>query len=117
LPEGVLAEVALGPRLPDGLPEAGPGQVQLVAHVDVGRVGAHPVAADDAPFDERVGVALHDGAVLEGPRLPFVGVDDEVARLLRVLRHEAPLRAAIEASAAAPADMGLLDLFYDALAG
>src|SRR5690606_39893470 len=81
LPEGVLPEVALRARLLDGRPEARLGEVELVAHVDVRGVGADPVAPDDAALDERVGVALLDRAVLEGPRLALVGVDRKSTRL------------------------------------
>ena len=53
LPEGRLAEIALGARLLDGALEARLREVQLVAHVDVRDVRADAVAGDDAALDAR----------------------------------------------------------------
>src|SRR6202000_370228 len=59
-----------------------------------------------------------DLAVFAGARLGLVGVDDEVARtpILRFLRHEGPLHAGRESSAAAAAQAGGLHLVDDPVA-
>jgi len=48
-------------------------------------VAVDGVAADDEPFDEHVRAAQEDLAILEGARLAFVGVDDEVLGSARLL--------------------------------
>src|SRR4029077_4940856 len=118
LPEGRPAEVALVARLPDGALETRLGEVQLVAHVDVGDVRADPVAADDAALHAGVGIELHQRAVLVSARLALVGVDDEIVRFgADGLRHEAPLDAHGKTSAPAPADVRLLRFVDNLLAG
>src|SRR4029077_7348119 len=100
-PERRLAEVALLLRLFDGALETRFREMQLVAHVDVRDVGADAVAADDAALDARVRVLLHQRAIFVCAGLAFVRVDDEVAGLRGLLRHEAPLHAHRKAGAAA----------------
>ena len=103
VPEDVLADVAL--RV--GLGELGLHQllhvVELAADVDVGDLRADRPAADQAPLEEQVRVALHQHVVLERARLALVGVAADVLRQRRVLEHELPLQAGREAGAAAAA--------------
>jgi len=114
--EDALAEVALGTGLLDrGVEDVGLQDV-LAADVDERLVGPHRVGGDDHPLDERVGVLLHELAVLEGPRLGLVGVADEVL-VHGALRDERHLLAHREAGAAAAADRRGVELGDDLLMG
>jgi hypothetical protein len=79
-PTGVLADVPGLVGLVDGLLHVRGLLEELAADVDVGGGGVHGPAGDEAAFDELVGVASEDLAVLAGARLSFVGVDDELPR-------------------------------------
>ena len=58
---------------------------------------------DDDPLDHLMGIALEQLAILEGPRLGLVGVDDQIGGSGR--GEEAPLEAGREGGAAPrPAD-------------
>ena len=90
----------------------------FAAHVDVGGVGAHREAGDQAALDQRVRIVAQDLAVLAGAGLGFVGVDDEIMRPLGVddLGHERPFQAGREARAAAAAQARGLHLVDDPVA-
>ena len=89
----------------------------FAADVDVGVVGAHREAGDDAALDQRMRIVAHDVAVLAGARLRLVGVDDEVVRpAIALLRHEGPLQAGREARATPPAQARRLHLRDDPVA-
>ena len=75
---GVFAYEAGLVGLVDGNLEIGGLEEKLSADVDVGGASTHGAAGDEAALDELVGVVAHDFAVLAGPRLAFIGVDDEV---------------------------------------
>src|SRR5829696_6005651 len=112
-PEDVLAEVAGGVRLRDRSLQPSQHVDDLATHVDE-RVGrADRVGRDDGPLHELVGVGHHQRDVLAGARLRFVGVDDEVDRLVAALGDEAPLHAGREAGAPTPAQLGVLDELGD----
>ena len=87
----------------------------LGADVDVALVRADGVAADDHPLDDRVRVALEDGAVHERARVALVGVADEVLLVVLGLAGELPLDAGREPGAAAAAQARVGDLFDDPL--
>ena len=87
----------------------------LASDVDEHARRADAVGGDQAALDEAVRRLAHDVAVLEGTRLGFVGVDDEVGRLPRVLREERGLAPHREARAAAPAQRRRADLVHDGL--
>ena len=86
---------------------------ELAANVDVGDRRANRIAADGAPFDQQVRVALHQHVVLERAGLALVGVAGDVLRLGRVLEDELPLQARREAGAAAAAQARRLHLLDD----
>ena len=86
---------------------------ELAADVDVGDLRADRVAADRAPLDQQVRVALHQHVILERARLALVGVAGDVLRLRRVLEDELPLQAGRESGAAAPAQPRRLHLLDD----
>ena len=58
---------------------------ELAADVDVGDLRADRVAADRAPLDEQMRIALHQQVILERARLALVGVAGDVARLVDFL--------------------------------
>ena len=57
---------------------------------------------DHHPFENRVGVGFEEGAVHEGPRVPFVAVADEIFRGLLFLAADVPLLAGRKARAPRP---------------
>ena len=101
--EELLSQVAFGPGLLDGLVEPELGEVVFAPDVDEALIGAHGKAGDGHAFQDLVGVALHDIAVLDGAGLAFVGVADDVFLGHRQGPGEGPLEAGGEAGAAAAA--------------
>ena len=89
------------------------GLGELAADVDVGRLRANGVGADRAAFDQRMRRPAHDLAILERPRLGFVGVAAEVVRLAVAGLHERPFHARWEAGAATSAQAGFLHDIHD----
>lgn len=79
-PARVLAEEPRLVRLVDRLLDVARLLVELAPNVDVRCGCVHGPPGNEATFDELMGVAAHDLAVLAGAWLAFVGVDDEVAR-------------------------------------
>src|SRR4030095_9970575 len=117
LAEDVPARVALLVGLGDCALEIARRLHVLAADVDEAAPRPHRVAGDEAAFQHHVRIALHEEAVLVGPRLGLVGVADEVLRLGRLPGHEGPLPAGREPRAAAPAQARLLDLLEDLVGG
>ena len=80
-------------------------QDEFAAHIDIGRVRAHGERSEQRALDQRVRVVAHDLPVLAGPRLGFVGVDDEVMRAFGVdgLGHERPFEPGRKARASTSA--------------
>src|SRR5262249_31658555 len=113
--QNARAQEALGLRCAYRLREDPPGLDVLPADVDEGGVAADRVGSDQHALDDRVGIALQDVAILEGPRLPLVGVDHQVDRARPLLRNEAPLRGRREPRASQAAEIRLLHLGRDAL--
>src|SRR5690606_1372712 len=101
---GVGAQHAVGICLFHGAGHHGPGLGEFPADVDVAPLRADRVGRQRAPFDQSVRGPPHDLAVLEGARLRFVGVADEVMRLDPLLGHERPLETGGEPGAAAPTE-------------
>src|SRR6185312_13077845 len=71
---------------------------------------------EDAALDQFVRIVAQDVAVLAGAGLALVGVDDEIARPLALLRHERPFEPGREAGAAAAAQPGFLAFVDDPVA-
>merc|ERR1719204_2939989 len=83
----------------------------------VGIPGSHGGASDQAAFNQSVRVVPHDLAILASSRLALVSVDHQVLGAAIVwLVHEAPLKAAGEASTTPPSQTAGLDLVDDPLA-
>jgi hypothetical protein len=99
----VLSDEAGLPGIVDGLLHGREQVLELTANVDVGGFRSNRVAANHAPLDEHVGIALHQEVILEGTRLALVGVADDELGLRRFLVDELPLEAGREAGAAAAA--------------
>src|SRR5439155_26752859 len=109
--QDVLAQVPVAVRLGDRLLENARPQVELPATIDVGVAAFDGVGGENHSFQDLMRVLLHEKPILEGPRLRFVRVAEQVHRLsARVLRNEAPLDARRETGAAAAPDSRLLDL-------
>ena len=111
--EDVAAEEVGRIGFGDGGGDEAGGQSVFGAEEDVGDVGAGGVARDDGAFDQLVGIAFEQQAILERAGLHLIGIDDEVTRVRRVFRDQGPLEAGREACAAAAAQIGVLDLFDD----
>jgi len=87
---------------------------EFAPDIDIGEMDVVGIARDDHPFEHLVRVLVDDLAVLEGAGLRFVGVADEIDRLGVFLGiDEAPFHAAGKSGAAAPAQLGGLDLGDD----
>src|SRR5690349_98254 len=56
-----------------------------------------------------------DIPILAGARLALVGIADQIARAVRLLRHEGPLQPGREPGTTAPPQAGVLDLLDDSL--
>ena len=110
--EDVLADVAGGVGVVEGLGDALLGQRHLAADVEERLGGADGVAGDEHALDELVRVLLHEEPVLVGAGLGLVAVHHEVARP-HAGRAEAPLGAGGEAGAAAAEEAGRLHLVAD----
>ena len=78
MPMDVVAQEILGLGGLDGLIEAVHGEVIFAPAIDVADAGAHGIAGDGHAFQDPVGVAFHDVAVLDGAGLAFIGVADDV---------------------------------------
>ena len=115
--EELLAQIAFGPGLLDGLVQPVLGEVVFAPDIDKALAGPHGKAGDGHAFQDLVGVALHDVAVLDGARLAFVGVADDVFLGRRQGPGEGPLQAGGEAGAAPAADARGLDFLHHLLRG
>src|SRR5690606_7572804 len=105
----VVAEQAGRTRLFERGLEAFVDLEDLAVDVVVAHGDAHGVRRDRHAFDDDERVVQQDVAVLAGARLALVGVAHEVLLARELARHEAPLQAAGEARAAAPAQGRFLD--------
>jgi hypothetical protein len=58
-------------------------KVVFTANIDKSKLCLNRIGTEDDPFDQLMGVILHDHAILEGARLRLVGVHHQIARLCR----------------------------------
>ena len=112
-PEHALADETARVGFRDRLLEHVLHVEELAADIDVGDLGADGVAGNRAPLDQQVRVALHQQVILESPRLAFVGVAGDIARLLGLPVDELPLHAGREPGAAAAAQPRGFHQFHD----
>ncbi len=106
--EDALAEEPSRVGLADSGVHAPGAKSELATAVDEGLVGLVRPRRDRDAFDQLVRIHLGQLAVLEGSRLPFVVVDDDVLRK-DVFGNERPLHPGREARAAAAAQPSVLD--------
>src|SRR5262249_15589352 len=104
--EDVLAEKAGPVRFLDGLLDDELHVIELAPYIDVSNLRPDRVAADGAPFDQQVGIALHEHVVLERARLALVGVAADVLRPGGVLEDELPFEPGWKSGAAAATQTG-----------
>src|SRR5690606_1529016 len=104
--ENVVAQVAFGARLLDGVLQNPRALLALAQPVDEALGPQHRVSGDENALDQKVRVELDEHAVVERARLAFVPVARQVPGPA-VVGQKAPLDAGREARAAAPAQIGL----------
>ncbi len=107
------AEESLAVGLPDGLFQ--PPGLGLILAPDVHERGMDVacVRGQERSLDDRVRIMANDEPVFERARLPFIGIDAEVFRLIRLLRDEAPFHPGREARPSPAPQSGFLDLVQD----
>ncbi len=108
-PENALSEISAGICLVDRLLNPSGWFRILAADVDERMVNLVGDGGDDDPFDHLVGIALEELAILEGPGLRLIAVDDQVGGSGG--RQKAPLQAGRESGAAPPQKTRALDHF------
>src|SRR5512134_174052 len=105
----VFTDVACPAGLADRLLQDPGSQDKLASYINVRRLGSDRVTGQDDPFQDLVGVALDQLAVLERPGLTFIGVAAEIAGALVILGQESPFNAGGKAGTAAAAKAGFDD--------
>src|SRR5262249_51338942 len=110
--EDVPAEEAVPIRLVYSALENGLYVQEFATYIDVGDLGADGVAADRAPFDQKVRVALHQRVIFERAGLALIGVAGDVARG-NFLVDELPLHPGRKAGTATPTEARRLDHLDD----
>ncbi len=96
----VVAQKILGGGVLNGLVQPVHTEVIFAPDVDVADAGPHRIAGDGYAFQDPVGIAFHDVAVLDGAGLPFVGVAHDVLGEDGAGPGEGPLEPGGEAGAA-----------------
>ena len=76
---------------------------EFASYIYVRRSGIEGETGDGDPFEQLVRIFMNNVAVLERPRLRFVGITYQVNRLLFVRFDETPFHAARKSGAAAAA--------------
>jgi len=115
--KNILADETGGARFVERFLEAFVDFPDFAVHIVVAAVGAHREGGDRHAFDHRVRIEPHDVAVLERSRFAFVRIANHVFVTRKRARHERPLQARREASAAATTQDGFLDLADDLFLG
>ena len=114
----VCTQPAIGAGVVERAQNRGGSAVILAAQEDIALLRAVGVAGQDHAFDQQVRLLLHQQAILEGARLHFVGVADDIAaRHVVALGGQTPLHAGREAGATASTQVGALHLGGQALVG
>ena len=104
-------------RLFDGNAETLDGKGVFRPDVNQPPVCPDAVSANRHGFDDRVGVAFHDGTVHEGARVSFVRVADYVFLVILVAAGELPFQPRGETAAAPASEPGAFDFVDDFLRG
>ena len=110
LPRMSCAEKGFRVRVVQGGLEYLRGDGVFGTQVDVPLRRAGGQARDGHPFNQAVGIALHENPIREGAGVALVGVADDVLLLAGRIEHGAPLDVGGETSTAAAAQSRGLDL-------
>jgi hypothetical protein len=113
--EDVVAQQAAFFRLPQRDSQPLQGQRVFRAAIDVTLAGADGVSGDGHAFQQRVGVALQERAIHEGPGIALVGIADQILLVAGRLPAELPLAPGGKAGAAPASQTRLFDLVDDPL--
>src|SRR5437867_10608093 len=103
--QDILPQKTLRIGLLDGLLHDPVAFHELPTNVAVNGAGLDGVSSDQDSFEDLMRIALQEDSVLEGSRLAFIGIDNEVSWLFRALGHEGPLEPAGKARSAPPAQV------------
>src|SRR5438477_1960396 len=104
--ENVFAEKFMFPRFFDRAFEDLGAFGEFASYIYVRGPGIEGETGDGDAFQQLVRIFMDDVAVLERPRLRFVGITYQVNRFLFVRFDEAPFHAARKSGAAAAAEAG-----------
>src|SRR4029077_19269626 len=99
--EDVIAEESVRVRLGDRARETFGADRVFAANVEKAALAAGREPGDRHRLDDRERIAVEQHAILERPRLGFVGVADEIVRTRRLLRDRFPFASGRERRAAA----------------
>ena len=102
----IFAEVSLGVSLFNSRIQHLLAEGKLAADVDISRLNAHRIAANQDALNEEMRIFLQDIPVAKRPRLAFIGVATEIARL-DILRDETPFQPGGEAGTASAFQPGI----------
>ena len=114
-PHAVIAKEAFFVTGIDGSLQAFNCQWIFSAAINVAETTANGICGDHHPFNNTIRVALKYGAVHKGPRVPFVGIANEILKITRSGSAEGPLHASRETTASTSPKAGLLDFLDDLL--
>src|SRR5207249_4975079 len=85
----------------------------LAPNVDVRLVAPDREGSDQHALQKCMRVALEDVSILESPRFPFVGVDDQILGFRAALWDERPFSSCRKSGSAQTAKVGPRDLVDD----
>ena len=111
--QDIRAQKVLRPRLCQRLLQDLRCVRELLTDVKVRQLSSHRETGDHHALDQLMRVLMHDVAVLEGARLRFIRVTNQVNRLRVRRRDEAPLHTGREPRTAASAQSRCLHLIRD----
>src|SRR5215831_10263885 len=111
--EDFLPQITPSPRVIQRLLEHAITEQKLTTYVDEGQMAIDRKRGDDDAFDELVGVAFHDDAVLACTRLTFIRIATKINGFSRVFRHETPFHPCGKAGTAAATQSGGFGRFDD----
>ena len=103
--ENVLPQQSQGPGLLDGDAQIADGQGVFQPHVDITLMSSQGISPDDHPLQDGVGIAFHESAVHESPRVPFVAIAHYINGpwvLAGIFHGKTPLASGRKAGAAPP---------------
>ena len=107
--EDFFAEETFGARFFESFLENGGAVIELAANVDVRhRIRSDGERRDDHSFDEKMRIFFDEQAIFERARLRLVRIAEQIRRLRRIFRNEAPLHSSRKSCTAAAAQFRIL---------